>query len=295
MPGAFSADKAENDQRWDQLLDALRDKVVVPFLGAAASYPHLPTGAKLAESLAGRVNYPMADRWDLARVAQYAAIMFEPAWVKRWVRDELTKVTPPALQQGGAAADEPHRALAEFPLPLFVTTNYDEFMFEALKARGDRNPKLDLCRWNPLLKYLPSELAEPKFQMHPATPVVYHLHGQLAKPESIVLTQDDYLQFGEEMIKRGDELIPPVVAQSLRLASLLFVGYSLTDWNFRLLLRSLKVYMQADNYLVIKPPEGPNAKAERRYLEEYYAALRIRVYWGLAQEFAAELMQRRRV
>ena len=303
MAGAFSEDRDKNEQTWEQLLAAMGNEAVVPFLGAGACYPHLPTGGQLAEKLADDFHYPMNDRWDLLRVAQYAAVTREAMYVKSKVVAALAAKTPPALQAGGAAPDEPHRVLAEFPLPLYVTTNYDLFMYEALRARRDRKPILELCRWNPLLQQLPSKLNDPTFQMHPATPVVYHLHGLLYmpgadgpknKPESLVLTEDDYLQFGEEMLKNSAGLIPPAVANCLRLASLLFIGYRLADWNFRLLLRSLKDYIQADNYLVIKPPEGQTAQAVRKYLEEYYQALRIRVYWGTAQAFAGELMERRK-
>jgi hypothetical protein len=116
---------------------------------------------------------------------------------------------------------------------------------------------------------------------------------KILKPESLVLTEDDYLQFGEEMLKKPADLIPPVIADCLRRASLLFIGYRLADWNFRLLLRSLKEYAPAGNYMVLKPPEGQNAQAVRKYLKDRYEALDIRVYWGTAQEFAGELINRR--
>jgi hypothetical protein len=303
MPGAFSEDQHENEGTWEQLLEAVRAKAVVPFLGAGASHPPLPTGAQLAETLAMRFNYPLEDRWDLARVAQYGAVMNNLMYVKRTVISELETVVPPALNPEGAAADDPHRVLADLPTPVYITTNYDLFMFQALLATGNRDPILELCRWNPLLDHLPTKLNDPGFQLHPATPVVYHLHGLLylpspngrknRMPESLVLVEDDYLQFGEEMIKRPQQLIPGVIAQHLRVASFLFIGYRLADWNFRLLLRSLKSYTVSDNYMVILPPQGQSADAVRRYLEELYGALKVRVFWGTAQDFAGELMKRK--
>ena len=39
-------------------------------------------------------------------------------------------------------------------------------------------------------------------------PVVFHLHGHLGLAESLVLTEDDYLDFLVS-ISRNDDLIPP--------------------------------------------------------------------------------------
>jgi hypothetical protein len=41
----------------------------------------------------------------------------------------------------------PLTVLAELPLPVYMTTNYDSFMFEALCFKG-KDPRLELCRWN---------------------------------------------------------------------------------------------------------------------------------------------------
>ena len=42
---------------------------------------------------------------------------------------------------------EPHRVLANLNLPVYVTTNYDDFMVKAL-ARHHRQPNRVLCQWN---------------------------------------------------------------------------------------------------------------------------------------------------
>src|SRR5262249_12559303 len=153
------------------------------------------------------------------------------------------KIVPPAQRPEGAPPDEPHRVLADLRLPLYMTTNYDLFMFSALAAHRDRKPYRELCRWNDLLHYDPDLFTrQPDYELHPATPLVYHLHGWVDSSMSLVLTEDDYLAFLEEMIRRQDVLLPGPVAQKLREASLLFIGYRLADWNFRLLLRSLKTY-----------------------------------------------------
>jgi SIR2-like domain len=294
MAGSFYEDRAKNDREWDQLLGLIQRWQCVPFLGAGACVPHLPLAAPLAGRLADALgDYPWEDKGNLVRVAQYAAVTRQPLWVKTWVADELRKVTPPARQPGGAAADEPHRVLTDLPLPLYVTTNYDHFMFAALAAHEVRRPYLELCRWNRLLAHEPGVFKDqPDFPLSPATPVVFHLHGHLDKPVSMVLTEDDYLDFLEAMIRRGGQLLPGPVARQLEAGALLFIGYGLGDWNFRLLLRSLKEYAVAASYLVLKPPEGATANQVRGYFDEFYRGLELRVFWGTAQEFSGELARR---
>jgi len=41
----------------------------------------------------------------------------------------------------------PPAVLAVFNLPIYITTNYDHFVEEALKSRG-KAPISDFCRWN---------------------------------------------------------------------------------------------------------------------------------------------------
>ena len=93
-------------------------------------------------------------------------------------------------------ADDPnevHRVLASLNLPLYLTTNFDSFMTEALAARG-RQPTRELCRWNERLDGLPSIFEEqPDYVPTPEEPLVYHFFGTDGKPDSLVLTEDNYL------------------------------------------------------------------------------------------------------
>jgi hypothetical protein len=291
--GRFHDDQGENDQEWSHLLDLVDKQRVVPFLGAGACYSYLPLASDLAQQLADAVgDYPFEDRSDLAQVAQYAAVMQSPIWVKGKVVDILKEVVPPSERPGGAPEDEPHRVLARLPFELFMTTNYDRFLVAALTVVL-KLPRAELCRWNNLLVDEPS-VFEDKHppSLYPATPVVFHLHGRLEKPESLVLTADDYLRFLAEMIRRREEILPGPVRQKLRASSLLFVGYRLADWNFRLLLQSLQQDMVADNYIVLLPPKGAAAAKVREYQTRLYTDLRLRVFWGTAQQFCGDLASR---
>ena len=50
-----------------------------------------------------------------------------------------------------SAPDEPHGALADLGLPVYITTNYDGLMTGALKDR-EKDPQRELCAWNKLVR-----------------------------------------------------------------------------------------------------------------------------------------------
>jgi hypothetical protein len=67
-------------------------------------------------------------------------------------------------------------------------------------------------------------------------PLVYHMLGHFREPDSLVLTQDDHFDY---LIgaSRNKALVPNVVGHALTGSSLLFLGFQLTDWSFRVLFR----------------------------------------------------------
>jgi SIR2-like domain len=112
-----------------------------------------------------------------------------------------------------------------------------------------------------------------------------------------VLTEDDYLDFLVN-ISRDEDLIPPRVQEAMAGTSLLFLGYRLADWNFRVLFRSLVSYLErtiarahVSVQLVPLRDTAPDLQRQKaqEYLQRYFGKLEIRVYWGSCQDFATEL------
>jgi hypothetical protein len=139
----------------------------------------------------------------------------------------------------------------------------------------------------------------------PACPVVYHLHGHAEMPQSMVLTEDDYLAFLVRMSKDGSEpLLPSSIRSALASTSLLFVGYSLADWDFRVLFRgligSLGATLGYTSIAVQLDPSSADEPEERRreaqqYLSSYFEkiqTIKVRMYWGDARDFSRELGER---
>jgi hypothetical protein len=292
-----------DEDAWKRTVYLIQQGQCTPFIGAGASAEHVPVAGDLAAVLAGEYGFPFDEDRDLARVTQFAAVREgSRLYIKKRFADDMFASAPlPDFR----AADEPHALLADLNLPVYVTTNYDDCMFEALADRG-RSPQRAICPW---YTNDPAEVAEATslfresagYNPDSSRPIVYHLHGHHGTPESLVLTEDDYIDFLVRV--SGDpDLLPPVIRKSLRSRMLLFVGYSLADWTFRVIFRGLLSarplhagYPHVSVQLL--PPSASGAADDRplriqEYLDRYFEMQSISICWMTAREFSAELRGR---
>jgi SIR2-like protein len=117
-------------------------------------------------------------------------------------------------------------------------------------------------------------------------------------PQSLVLTEDDYLDFLVEASKQP-KMLPPRIQEAVTNSSLLFIGYRLADVNFRVLFRgllnSLTKGLRSISLAVQLPPEevSENERANMQaYLDKYFRNVEVKVYWGKADKFLVELHER---
>jgi hypothetical protein len=291
-----------DEEAWDDAVYLIEAGDCTPFIGAGASAEYVPVAGDLAKALARRYHYPFKDTDDLARVTQFAAVQRRnrPLVKKRFVDEMIAKASVPDFN----VADEPHALLADLELPIYITTNYDDFMFKALEHRK-RGPELAICPWYTKGK---RELEEATklfsesagYAADQAKPIVYHLHGHYGIPDSLVLTEDDYIDFLVRV--SGDpDLLPPKIQESLSSKMLLFIGYSLEDWTFRVIFRGLlSARPPLDQYAHVSvqlPPEAKNSGDKRplqiqEYLDKYFDRQNISICWMTAREFTTELRRR---
>ena len=285
------------DEDWQTLIDSIKRKQCTPFLGAGASSDVLPLGKDIAARWASDFGYPFADKTNLISVSQYVALKRDRIWPKHRILDEFKTAASPQFSD----LTEPHRGLADLRLPIYITTNYDPFMTEALKFR-ELDPEREFYRWN---KYLRDFLGDspsiferqPDYSPSPARPLVFHLHGNEQTPDSLVLIEDDYIEFLINT-SQAEYALPLPIKRALVATSMLFVGYSIADWNFRVLLGSLNNYKSVGSYrlnvAVMPLPKGNDAEVKNieDYLTRYYRELNVVVHWSSARSFLQELRRR---
>jgi hypothetical protein len=149
------------------------------------------------------------------------------------------------------------------------------------------------------IKRLPSEF-DGGYVPSKQRPVVFHLHGHLDVPRSMVLTEDDYLDFLVR-ITTDPEILPPRIQEAFTDSTVLFLGYGLADTNFRVLFRALVEYLEKSSsrsHVSVQLPQvpqdmtGEQRQSIQKYFDKYYGSLQIRVYWGTCREFVSELSRR---
>jgi SIR2-like domain len=294
----MTLDRGLTDEHWEDLLQSIKRGNCTPMVGAGASVPTLPLAHELARELAEAFDYPMTDAHNLARVTQYLAIRRFGRFPKDKVIDRIGEAPLPDFGD----SDDPHGVMADLPLPLYITTNYDHYLAEALKTRN-RDAQHEYCRWSGFDTLADhGSVFDTDYRPTVANPLVYHLHGHIDAVQSMVLTEQDYLDFLVKASGTGGSLLPAPIRIALASNALLFVGYSMTDWTFRVLFRSLIEMITANTdqpAVSIQVPPGDlvpgREDAARAFLTRYHEELqgiRVRMYWGTARQFAGELSSR---
>jgi hypothetical protein len=303
MPNKFS------DATWNRILRRIEKGKCTPFLGSGINHGILPTGSELAKELAKRFHYPLKNSSDLPSVTQYLAVTEDSMFPKEETLDllrgklEQWKKTV-KLPDFFKAQNEPLGILASLPFPIYITTNYDDLMVQALKA-WEKQPQQELCDWNKYVdesEYLtehPSAFdSTTGYEPTVKQPLIFHLHGHDKVAESLVLTEDCYYDFMVNISKR-EGAIPARIQHALAGSSLLFIGYRLADFDFHVihkgLIDQLPGTLRRASLSVQLPPEGSSQQNKQRqltYLTKRFDKMDVAVFWGTAKEFAVELLRR---
>ena len=178
-------------------------------------------------------------------------------------------------------------------------------MEKALKDKG-KEPVSEFCRWKESLKKQielefgnDDNLNLKRYQPSSATPVVYHILGDIEKEESIVLTDRDYIEFLIYLTREFDNIVPSYIKRAISESILLFLGYRLEDVNFLLLWQGVINFirpMGERKSIAVQIDSDLNYAGTQKvisYLDAYTKNLfKIRVYWGDPSNFTNELHQR---
>ena len=230
----------------------------------------LPNGAELAEHLAAEFHQPGAPKCDtqgcrvrdqlpspdLLKISQTVQVQQGDIPLLQTLSDVFKATFPLSVT---------HRFLARIPRllkderpevrhQLIMTTNYDDLMEQAFAAESQDYDLLWYQAGGPnrgrflhkppngpaiVLPEQPNDYAYPFFAERP---VILKLHGTAADETgdgSYVITEDHYIEYLSRVDHRA---LPKTLVK--RWINLLYLGYSLRDYNLRVIVRRLQ---QADN------------------------------------------------
>ena len=198
------------------------------------------------------------------------------------------RLNVPAFDDG---LNNPLLILAGFPLPIYLTTSYHNLVEVALRKAG-KNPRTEICYWNNHLKSIPSVFdIDRNYQPSKEEPLVYHLFGVDAYPDSLVLTEDDHLDF-LVTISQDINAISSRVRQALAESSLVLLGYTLRSWDFRILFRGLIKPSETQRRTKSVAIQLSANTLEKSYLVNYLSQeADFEIYWGDTLSFIQELHQ----
>jgi hypothetical protein len=228
--------------------DAVRKQQCILFLGAGVHAPppekapfkyppddRPPFGSELSRALAETCGldkrFPNEDPANLQRVA----LFYEIARSRHQLVDAIRNAV-----QVGRQPSPMLQALAELGFPLVITTNYDQLFENALAAIG-KQPRVAV--YTPDLEAT-TDYRDPTSQ----SPILFKMHGDISRPETIVVTDEDYIQFVLRMSNKDPyDPVPLTLKFYLTGWTTLFLGYSLLDYNLRLLFKTLRWKIDSAN------------------------------------------------
>ena len=203
------------------------------------------------------------------------------------VSDLLRSYIHPSLD---SEQENPLLYLSYMPLPIYLTTSYHDCLEVALLEKGKKKPRTEICYWHEDLRGIRSVFEQDKnYTPTPEEPLVLHLFGWDEHPQSLVLTEDDCLDFLAN-VPGNDLAIPKVVKAHLTLSSVAMLGYRLRDWEFRVVFRGVIRALERiqGTCIAIQVEEASAAKA---YLEKYMPLVAFDVVWKKPGEFITELYE----
>jgi len=308
---------------WSKLIQAIHNKKCTPIIGSSLIRPIIGSRSDIAKQWADQYHFPMAyqDKAHLSQVAQFVKTQLDPPEFEKVLAQtlmetlnrkhaervgvefnpdfdldaQITNIGKVILEN----QDEPHNILARMALPIYLTTGLSYLMELALEKQ-DKEPQGVVFR---IPKEEGKEITEQdteEYEFSAKKPLVYHLYGRFSDPINVVLTEDDYFRF--LMAFQGERaFIPPQLRAALTDACLLFVGFQIHKWDFRVMFRALQtlegrgllegniqiaVQIDPDDDQVMDPDHA------RRYLEKYFTGHHVKIYWGTVEYFLREIDRR---
>lgn len=323
---------SNTDIDWSYIVQEIYRTTCAPIISNGVINSSLFGSKNVVQAWAEEIGYPLADGGNVTRVAQFLSVtQQDPARAKSgylqflkesllgWARTE-PGANPSFLDQVEREMrrltfsqlaterlhhpdfknepDNPLSILAALDIPVYLTTSHHHFMEAALRAT-DKTPHTQVYAWREGMEHnIPSEFrTDQGFEPDVKAPLVYHLHGIDDYPDSLVLTEDDHLEFLVYVAKDFKELggTHDKVRNAISSSLLILLGYDLHAWDLRVLLaglikdmprrpRSFAIQLKSGQVKGIK-----DSKQFREYLQKSFGLAQFDVYWGDPQSFMLSL------
>ena len=199
------------------LVEAVRSRRCVLFAGAGLSMAvGLPSWSQLVEHMRAQLDLDVEDSdADYQMLAEYYRLQQGSIGALRSWMDRTWSVS-----EAKVAKSKLHELIVQLDFPILYTTNYDNNLEVAYQLAGRRYVKIVNAR----------DLA----RAGDGCPQIVKFHGDFESDASLVLAETDYF----DRLNFDSPLDVKFRADALG-RTILFIGYSMSDLNIRLLLHKL--------------------------------------------------------
>lgn len=282
-----------------EMVGCMAEGILVPFFGPGVSLLNrtsdtpfivgesLPYAHELSLSIAKQIEYPWGDRTNLQRVSWYGA-RFKPDELYKHLHDVFNAVD----------TTEVHRFFAELPENLkakgyrdrrqvIVTANYDRVLdhafddkrepYDLLTYVANSTDKTEVGRF----RYKPfgsqSEMVnDPSRFPLPITngslkhTIILKIQGGVDWTDwdkgSFAVTDEDYIDYLARLNTPAYK-IPAMLMEKMYDSSFLFLGFGVSEWNFRVVLRRFQSRKKFSHrsWAIMHPTE----RWDKAYWDEY--------------------------
>ncbi|WP_159017244.1 toll/interleukin-1 receptor domain-containing protein [Cognatiluteimonas profundi] len=287
-PPATAALQAFDEDAWDDLLNYIEERRVIPIIGPDLLRVQTDRGLRplyewLAEKLAARLSVDVVGLPQPLTLNDVMCCFLgqhgrrEEAYTRlRSILREVQFEPPLALRQLAQITD----------FDLFVTTTFDPLLEQAINLeRHGGQPSTEV------IAYAPNRVADlPAERSQLQRTVLYHLLGRLSASPTYVVSDEDMLEFICAL--QSEHLTPEKLFHELEHNHLLLIGSDFSNWLARLFLRMAKRKRLSDPRDVSEVFADDHTMQDGRlvaFLQQ--VSVRTRVYGG-AEAFVAELHAR---
>ena len=284
------------DRHWNALVTSIRHGQCILVLG-----PEIPAGTigapadaaarSLVEALTGELAAELEGDNRRVTGTTLAAVSQQYEDAEDFGPSALRALAGKFYKSPQFVPSQVHADLAALPFSLILTTCQDDLLVRALQAAG-KDPIVGRYHLRGDLRDNPEFLLPSS----PTAPLVYHLFGDAQEPGSLVLSENDLLDFQINIVSKLP--LPNSLVRALKRArqSFLFIGFGITQWYLRVLLkvlvRTLLELHRPGSAFATEPLRGLSEVDREQTILFYQRGTRVELEDKDTGAFLTELLER---